>query len=96
MRAPAFWSDPPERPSWPVRLLWPASQLWRLGSWVRAHRTVAWRAPVPVICIGNLTAGGTGKTPLVAALLPRLCTAGLSPHVLSRGYGGRLHGPHRV
>ena len=47
---------------------------------------------VPVICVGNLTAGGTGKTPTVMALTERLPGA----HILSRGYGGRLEGPVRV
>jgi tetraacyldisaccharide 4'-kinase len=49
-----------------------------------------------VVCIGNLTVGGAGKTPMVAALLERLTAGGLSPHVVSRGYGGELTGPHRV
>ena len=96
MRAPGFWWAPPARPGlWP-RLLAPCSALWRFAGWVRRRAVRPWRAPVPVICVGNLTAGGAGKTPLVAALLPRLEARGLAPHVLSRGHGGRLSGPHRV
>lgn len=49
---------------------------------------------MPVICVGNLSAGGTGKTPVVIALLERLAKHG--PHALSRGYGGRLTGPVAV
>ena len=93
MKAPGFWNAPP---GLAAALLAPAAALWRLGGWLRARRASPWRAPVPVICIGNLTAGGAGKTPLVAALLPRLEAAGLAPHVLSRGHGGRLRGPQRV
>ncbi|MEO0623630.1 MAG: tetraacyldisaccharide 4'-kinase [Pseudomonadota bacterium] len=95
MRAPEFWSNPPEMPGLAARLLSPVSLLWRLGGRVRAARP-SWRAPCPVISVGNLTAGGTGKTPLVRALADRLTARGHAPHILSRGYGGRLRGPHRV
>jgi tetraacyldisaccharide 4'-kinase len=101
MKTPRFWSNPPERPGWQARLLAPAAWLWRLGGWWRGRAVVPYRAPVPVVCIGNLTAGGAGKTPMVAALLARLVAQGRDPHVVSRGHGGRLARsssarPHRV
>jgi len=54
------------------------------------------RADVPVLCVGNFTLGGAGKTPTVIALAGMLAEAGERPFCLSRGYGGRLPGPRRV
>ncbi|MGB4860079.1 MAG: tetraacyldisaccharide 4'-kinase [Dokdonella sp.] len=54
------------------------------------------RLPVPVIVVGNLTVGGSGKTPLVLALIDALCERGWNPGVISRGYGGSVHVPTRV
>jgi tetraacyldisaccharide 4'-kinase len=96
MRAPGFWSNPPDAPGWQARLLAPLAALWTLVGRRRMARGALGRVGVPVICVGNLTAGGTGKTPLVMALVDRLAARGARPHVLSRGYGGRLRGPLRV
>jgi tetraacyldisaccharide 4'-kinase len=67
--------------------------------WAAASR-YAWatpyRARLPVICVGNFTAGGTGKTPLVVHLCAHLARCGQRPVVLTRGYGGRHAGPHWV
>ncbi|MCW4151680.1 tetraacyldisaccharide 4'-kinase [Halomonas sp. 18H] len=57
-----------------------------------AGRRDTWRAPVPVIVVGNITLGGTGKSPLVAWLARYLSESGWSPGILSRGYGGRAAG----
>ena len=68
---------------------------------VAAHtaRRVArpgWRAPVPVICCGNVTVGGAGKTTLALDLAARLIARGIGVHVLLRGYGGSSSGTRRV
>jgi tetraacyldisaccharide 4'-kinase len=55
-----------------------------------------WRAPVPVICCGNVTVGGAGKTTLALDLGRRLLARGRRVHFLSRGYGGSRSGTHRV
>ena len=54
------------------------------------------RLPVPCISVGNLSVGGTGKTPLVAWLIDALTALGARPVVVSRGYGGSVRGPERV
>jgi tetraacyldisaccharide 4'-kinase len=56
----------------------------------------AYHAPVPVICVGNLVAGGSGKTPVVLSLATILAGRGIDAHIVMRGYGGRLAGPVRV
>lgn len=92
MRAPEFWqSDNPL-----ARLLEPLGQIIGGITARRAVRAPLVRADVPVICVGNLTTGGTGKTPVVASIVSRLTAQGRSPAVVMRGYGGNLKGPVRV
>jgi tetraacyldisaccharide 4'-kinase len=77
-------------------LLTPVGWIWAAVTARRIATTVPRGAGAPVICVGNLTMGGTGKTPIVREIARRLAGRGLAVHLLSRGYGGRLEGPIRV
>jgi len=77
-------------------LLRPLSWIWAAATARRIARAKPVDPGAPVICVGNLTVGGTGKTPVVRELLRRLNARGVTAHGLSRGYGGSLAGPLRV
>ncbi len=90
---PAWWYA--ER-SLQADVLAPVGTLYGRIARSRYEATKPYRSRLPVVCVGNLTAGGTGKTPLAIALASLIERHGRKPWFLSRGYGGRLSGPARV
>lgn len=92
MRPPRFWQHDGILP----HLLLPAAWLYDLAGRLRRHVVRPVHCGVPVICVGNLTAGGSGKTPMALALIALLARRGVHAHALTRGFGGRLRGPLRV
>lgn len=93
MKPPLFWYL--ERSIWGA-VLSPLGALYAAATARRVRQAPGYRAGVPVICIGNINAGGTGKTPTAIALAQRLIDMGHAPQIVSRGYGGSLDGPVQV
>lgn len=89
---PEFWERAGPLPT----LLAPLGWAYAAASRLRRAVATPWRAPVPVLCVGNLVVGGAGKTPVAMDLAQRLAQRGARPHLLSRGYTGSLAGPVRV
>lgn len=92
MREPSFWWQEPGLAAWAL------SPLARVYGAVAGRRMGKTGAPagIPVICVGNFTLGGTGKTPAALAFAEILTAAGEHPYFLTRGYGGALTGPIEV
>ena len=93
MKAPDFWYLPEHRPTYSALFLLPFSWLWATYTAHRVSKKAKIRASIPVICVGNVTVGGTGKTPTALAIAKILIDHGKQPVFLTRGYGGEVTGP---
>lgn len=96
MNEPWFWRDPGFSARAASAALTPAALCYDFGQLLRAAVTRPKSVGAPVICIGNATLGGVGKTPFAMMLQKLLHDRGISAHFLSRGFGGALKGPLRV
>ncbi|MBN8911808.1 MAG: tetraacyldisaccharide 4'-kinase [Rhizobiales bacterium] len=92
LEEPGWWYGE-ARDSLAARLLAPLGDLYGAAVERRFRTAAPYRSELPVICVGNFTAGGTGKTPLTRFLIAELAQRGTVPACLSRGYGGALAGP---
>lgn len=100
MNEPSFWHerDLQSRRSAPLTrgLLTPISAIYSYAGRRRIENTTPFDIGIPVICVGNLTMGGSGKTPVVAAIREHYVQLGHRAASLSRGYKGELDGPLKV
>lgn len=97
LATPRWWYERDRRTAPTTRaLLRPVSWIWAAVTARRIRRAVPADPGLPVICVGNLTVGGTGKTPVVREILRLLRDHGVAAAGLSRGHGGRLEGPAQV
>ncbi|MDH5772346.1 MAG: tetraacyldisaccharide 4'-kinase, partial [Rhodospirillaceae bacterium] len=76
--------------------LYPLGMIYQAVGSARRLITAPWQADVPVICVGNIVAGGAGKTPMAIHIAEQLKKIGKNPHIVTRGYGGRATWPLMV
>ena len=95
-KPPAFWTRPDGASHPAARILSPLAKAYAAADRRKRARVTPWRAPGPIICVGNATLGGVGKTPFAILLAGIARAAGREPAFLTRGYGGSEEGPVRV
>lgn len=96
LKTPSFWYRQKHDPiSLLEKVMIPVSKLYEMGYYIHQTATRSEKADLPIICIGNINAGGSGKTPTALALLDiiKRHSLALAPYFLSRGYGGGDQGP---
>lgn len=96
LEPPSWWYGTSPADRLKAALLWPAGWVYGRAAQARFALAKPYRSRLPVICVGNFTVGGAGKTPLALALAQITRGLGHQPAFLTRGYGGSLTGPHRV
>lgn len=93
LRSPKFWNEKNNKVS---RILEPISKMYYIASKSRLNAVVPEKASVPVVCIGNVVLGGSGKTPTVELVCDILKKNNFNPHILTAGYGGYIKNVVRV
>jgi tetraacyldisaccharide 4'-kinase len=93
MREPDFWNDDGRRGKLAKAALRPVGWAYAAAVRYKAANAKPYRSSAKVICVGNLTAGGTGKTPISIAIARALIERQRKVRIITRGYGGRVRGP---
>ena len=96
IKTPKFWFKNRNEINPMLYTLKPFSKIWEVVTKFRLVNGLWEKMPIPVICIGNITVGGSGKTPVTMALQLLLKDMGIRACVVSRGYGGKNKYPHYV
>jgi len=96
MRAPRFWNRPRGKAGILPLVFAPLAGIWQMAGKRKLAKGQRLQVSVPVVCVGNINIGGTGKTPATIALLGLLNEQGIKAHVVSRGYGGSETGVLKV
>ncbi len=96
IKTPKFWFKNKNEINPLLYTLKPLSKLWEFVIKFRLKNGLWEKMPIPVICVGNITVGGSGKTPVTMSLQKLLEEMGIKACVVSRGYGGRIHHPYYV
>lgn len=86
MKTPAYW----KQKNWTAYLLWPIGELYALATKLKIKYQKSKHVNIPVVCVGNLTAGGSGKTPVALSIMRLMKKKYRNPMFVSRGYGGKL------
>jgi len=93
---PKFWLESKSKKSSLLYFLLPISGIWWLATKILLTFSISKKMPLPIICVGNITVGGNGKTPTALAISTLIKELGYNPHIVSRGYKGQFRGPHLV
>ena len=96
IKTPKFWFKNRNEINPILYTLKPFSKIWEVVTKLRLVNGLWEKMPIPVVCIGNITVGGSGKTPVTMALQLLLKDMGIRACVVSRGYGGKNKYPHYV
>ena len=96
IKTPKFWFKNKNEINPLLLTLKPLSKIWEVVTKFRLDNGLWEKMPIPVICVGNITVGGSGKTPVTMALQLLLEDMGIRACVVSRGYGGKNKYPHYV